>query len=273
MKLTERFSVNNKYYKRNLTQYDSRYTKFQKEGPKGGILHSVGVGQPKAEFFAASWNKDSATVAVHAVIQEDGTGFQCLPWNFRGIHAGGEANNTHIGVEMTEHSSIKYTSGATFKTSDPDGARAHSEGCYWGAVELFAELAVRYSWNPYTDILGHAEAHKLGLASNHGDPEHMWKQLDMPYSMDTFRKHVAEAMAKIDPTVTVEPDESVYGIYTVDSYDGVLNLREGPSTKFNKIETMKNGQMVRCEDPGDWIYVKSPSGKSGWCHRKYLKKV
>ena len=36
--------------------------------------------------------------------------------------------------------------------------------------------------------------HSRGIASNHGDPEHLWMRLDMGYTMDTFRKAVKAAM-------------------------------------------------------------------------------
>ena len=43
--------------------------------------------------------------------------------------------------------------------------------------------------------LSHAEGHKRGIASNHGDPEHLWNQLGMGYTMDGFRQDVKAAMS------------------------------------------------------------------------------
>jgi len=43
-------------------------------------------------------------------------------------------------------------------------------------------------------IISHAEGHKRGIASNHGDPDHLWRQLGMDYSMDKFRADVAARM-------------------------------------------------------------------------------
>ena len=67
---------------------------------------------------------------------------------------------------------------------------------YEAAVELFAMLCKEYNLNPAADsvIISHAEGHKRGIASNHGDPEHLWKQLGMGYTMDGFRKDVKAAM-------------------------------------------------------------------------------
>ena len=72
------------------------------------MLHSVGTPQPDASVFAGRWNRAGTEVAVHAVLQADGTVYQCLPWNYRGWHAGGSANDTHVGVEMTEPACIRY---------------------------------------------------------------------------------------------------------------------------------------------------------------------
>lgn len=204
MKIVQQYSKNNKYYQRNVSVADSRYSTFQKRGPVALMLHSVGCPQPSAKVFADKWNKATAEVAVHAVLQADGTVIQCLPWNYRGIHAGGDANNTHVGVEMTEPSQIKYTTGAKFTCSNLAAARAQAEGCYKTAVELFAMLCKKYSLDPLTDICSHAEGYKKGIASGHGDPEHLWKGLGMAYTMDTFRKAVKAAM---EPQTTHEETE------------------------------------------------------------------
>ena len=196
MKLIKYYSVNNPCYKNNVNKTDSRYTTFQQRGPLGLMLHSVGCAQPSAKVFADQWNKSGIEVAVHAVIQADGTVYQCLPWAYRGWHAGGSANNTHIGVEMTEPSQIKYTGGSTFTVADKAAAQAQARGTYNTAVQLFAQLCKQYGLNPAADgvIISHHEGYTRGVASNHGDPEHLWKGLGLSYTMDGFRKDVAAAM-------------------------------------------------------------------------------
>ena len=198
MNIIKYYSVNNDCYKNNVNQADSRYTTFQQRGPKGLMLHSVGCSQSSAKVFADSWNRSGKEVAVHAVLQADGTVYHCLPWNFRGWHAGGEANNTHVGVEMTEPDCIKYASGASFTCSDKAKAQVQVKGTYETAVELFAYLCKQYNLDPAADgvIISHREGNKRGVASNHGDPEHLWNQLGMGYTMDGFRRDVKEAMAE-----------------------------------------------------------------------------
>lgn len=197
MNIIQYFSVNNDCYKNNINKADSRYTTFQQHGPQGLMLHSVGCSQPSAKVFADGWNRSGKEVAVHAVLQADGTVYHCLPWNFRGWHAGGKANNTHIGVEMTEPDCIKYISGASFTCSDKAKAREQVMGTYNTAVELFASLCKQYNLDPLGDgvIISHKEGRSWGIASNHGDPEHLWNGLGTGYTMDTFRVAVKAAMS------------------------------------------------------------------------------
>lgn len=179
------------------------YTAGRKITVKGLMLHSVGCPQPKASAFINSWNSPSYDNAcVHGFIDgNDGTVYQTLPWNHRGWHCGsgskGSGNNTHIGVEMCEPACIKYTGGATFTCSDLATARKVAERTYNAAVELFAMLCKQYGLNPLSDgvVISHKEGHSRGIASNHGDPEHLWTQLGMGYTMNTFRQAVKAKMA------------------------------------------------------------------------------
>ena len=184
MKIVQKYCTKNPCYKQ-----------AKKITPKGLMLHSVGCPQPKASVFVDTWNKAGASVAVHAVLQADGTIYQCLPWNYRGWHCGGTANNTHIGIEMTEPDCIKYTKGSAFTCSNKEKAREHATGAYNAAVALFAKLCKEYNLDPLKDVVSHKEGNKKGVASNHADPEHLWKGLGLNYTMDGFRKAVKNAMA------------------------------------------------------------------------------
>ena len=169
---------------------------------KGLMLHSVGCPQPKASAFISSWKSSShGSSCVHGFIDgNDGTVYQTLPWNHRGWHCGsgskGSGNNTHIGVEMCEPACIKYTAGSNFTCSNLEEARSVAKRTYEAAVELFAMLCRKYGLDPLADgvIISHREGHSRGIASNHGDPEHLWTQLGMGYTMDGFRGAVKAAM-------------------------------------------------------------------------------
>lgn len=183
------------------------YTRGRNIKVQGIMLHSVGCPQPSAQAFVKSWNTSSANVAVHAFIDgNNGTVYQTLPWYHRGWHCGsgqkGSGNNTHIGVEMCEPSCIKYKNGSAFTCSDLEAARTCAKRTYESAVELFAMLCEKYNLDPLADgvIISHAEGYRRGIASNHGDPEHLWRGLALPYTMNGFRAAVKARMGKDIPT-------------------------------------------------------------------------
>ena len=155
------------------------------------VLHSVGCPQPSAAVFARQWQ--TARYFAHAVLQADGTVYQVAPWDCRLMHVGA-ANAYSIGVEMTEPDCIRYTGGATFVCSDRARALAQVTGTYSTAVALFAQLCTQLGLDPRSDIISHAEASAMGIGTDHADPEHLWRQLGTGYTMDGFRRDVAEAM-------------------------------------------------------------------------------
>ena len=223
MQIIPYYSVNNPCYQNNVGKADSRYTTFQTRGPKGLMLHSVGHNQPSAKVFADRWNRSGIEIAVHAVLQADGTVYQCLPWNYRGWHAGGNANNTHVGVEMTEPSQIKYTGGSTFTVLDKTAALAQAKGTYQTAVQLFAQLCKEYNLDPLAQgvIISHHEGYLQGIATDHGDPEHLWKGLGLSYTMDGFRKDVKAVMSATNSKYTIGWHQDGKGWWyadTVNSY-------------------------------------------------------
>ena len=163
------------------------------------MLHSVGWPQPSAMAFVNSWNTADKKVCVHGFIDGNtGEVYQTLPWNYKACHCGGNGNATHIAIEMCEPDCIKYTSGSNFTCSNKNKAKNSLKITYNSAVELFAYLCEKYDLNPLQDgvIISHAEGYKRGVASNHGDPTHLWSRLGTGYTMDGFRKDVKVAMAK-----------------------------------------------------------------------------
>ena len=162
---------------------------------KGLMIHSVGCPQPKADVFMKNWNRAEASACVHAIVEPDGDVYQLLPWDFRGWHCGGSANNTHIGVEMTEPATIKYAGGANWtETGNGENTKAHVLATYKYAVELFAFLCHQFGLDPMADgvIISHSEGCKRGIASNHGDVEHLWSKFGL--AMAQFRKDIKAAM-------------------------------------------------------------------------------
>ena len=179
--------------------------------PRGIMLHSIGCPQPNAAVMAQSYNvyrPNGQSVCVHAFVQADGTVYQTLPWETIAWHCGGSANSTHIGVEMTEPGAgMAYAEAAEQIT-----------GTYHAAVELFVQLCETYGLDPLADgvIIGHAEGHRRGMASNHADPEYLWNAYGMGYTMDGFRRDVAEAMAAGNTDTDEEDDDMATRYNTVE---------------------------------------------------------
>ena len=239
---------------------------------KGLMLHSVGCNQPKASVFANIWNKPNVGACVHAVIDAiDGTVIQCLPWEHRGWHGGGSSNNTHIGVEMGEPACVKYTSGSNFTVSDLKTAQKCVVTAYNSAVELFAYLCEKYDLNPLSDgvIVSHSEGYRRGIATNHGDPEHLWKGLKLKYTMGGFRKDVAKKMGK--PNKPNKPNKKEF-VVRVDISN--LNIRAGAGLSYKVNGTCPKGSytIVETKTNGGYEWGKLKSG-AGWIALKYTTKL
>ena len=282
MKLVEVFLTRNPCYRAG-----------KKIAVKGLMLHSVGCPQSRASVFIGNWNQESFDDAcVHAFIDgTDGTVYQTLPWDHRGWHCAsgkkGSGNNTHIGVEMCEPDCIKYVGGATFVCSDVEAARAVVKRTYEAAVELFAYLCKEYGLDPLADgvVISHKEGYARGIASNHGDPEHLWRQLGLGYTMDGFRRDVAEMVgrdaaensAKCEPAESVEPKEEVMCPFRVKVSISDLNIRRGAGTNTAKIGrytgvgvfTIVEVREGKGSDKG-WGRLKSGAG---WISLDYCERV
>lgn len=260
MQIIEMLLTKNRCYKSN-----------RKITVKGLMLHSVGTPQPSAKVFINRWNNPNVSKCVHAFIDaNNGNVYQTLPWTRRAWHCGASGNNTHIGVEMCEPSQIKYTSGSKFTCSNLEEARKSAKRTYDSAVKLFAKLCRKFGLNPLTDIVSHNEGHQKGIASNHGDPEHLWKGLGLNYTMNGFRKDVKEKMGQASKETSKEKTFKVK--IKVDN----LNIRTGPGTDYSK--TGKHTGV------GTFVIVETKNGKgsdkgwgkletSGWISMDYVTKI
>ena len=192
---------------------------------KGIMVHSTGANNPWLKRYVGPddgllgknqynnhWNTyhpGGREVCVHGFIGKlaDGTiaTYQTLPWDHRGWHAGGSANNTHIGFEICEDG---LTDSTYFKK------------VYQEAVELCAYLCKLYGLTE-KNIICHSEGYKQGIASNHGDVMHWFPKHGK--SMDTFRAEVKALLAtdikedNEDTSAPVEtfPEKLTSGYYRV----------------------------------------------------------
>lgn len=185
--------------------------------PKGIMVHSTGANNPWLKRYVGPddgllgknqnnnhWNQDKPDgrqVCVHGFIGKLSNGkiatYQTLPWNHRGWHAGGTANNTHIGFEICEDG---LTDASYFSA------------VYKEAVELCAYLCKLYGLSE-TDIICHSEGYKLGIASSHADVMHWFPKHGK--SMDTFRDDVGKLLMQPIPTESKKLYRVQVGAYTV----------------------------------------------------------
>lgn len=186
-----------KLYKQILTQ-NACYQAGRTIAPTGIMLHSTGANNPWLKRyvgpddgllgqnqFGNHWNTlypDGREVCPHAFIGKIADGsiatYQTLPWIWRGWHAGGDANNTHIGIEICE-----------------DGLtdQQYFQAVYQEAVEVCAYLCQTFALHE-SAIICHSEGFKLGIASNHADVLHWFPRFGK--DMDQFRKDVGEYLIK-----------------------------------------------------------------------------
>lgn len=241
-----------------IATQNSCYKAGKKINPKGGMLHSIGCAQPDPLVFVKNWNKPNLEKCVHAFVGKDPVVYQILPWNWRGWHAGGSGNDKLISIEMTEPASIKYTSGSNWiETGNGANTKAHVLATYANAVQFYAFICKMHGFNPEDSnvLMSHSEGHKKGLASNHGDVEHIWKYFGL--TMDQFRKDVKAAMAgqeittvPSDPIDNSSDDTSkqqvnpLAGTVTViyDEDDG-LNIRKAPSILADVDHIVRKGEV------------------------------
>jgi len=175
--------------------------------PKGIVVHSTGANNPNLRRYVGPddgllgknqynnhWNQDKPggrQVCVHAFIGKLANGtiatYQTLPWNHRGWHAGGSANDTHIGFEICED-------GLTDAT--------YFNKVYTEAVELCVYLCKQYGLTE-KNIICHSEGYKLGIASNHGDVMHWFPKHGK--NMDTFRVEVKRLLTATETPAPTEP--------------------------------------------------------------------
>ena len=150
--------------------------------------------------------------------------------------------------------------------------------------EEFDVVCKQYGLDPMKDgvIISHKEGCARGVASNHGDPEHLWNQLGTGYTMNGFRKAVQAAMQGGGLTTTPSTERPATGgtgatvkPYLVRVTISDLYIRKGPGTNYGKNGFIKPGvYTIVAESTGagatKWGKLKSGAG---WISLDYAKAV
>lgn len=182
------------------------YTNPRKIKPTKIVLHSTGCAQQKIMAYINAENKPNTNAAVTGFIGEDSDGVICfvqtLPFNYRAWHAGsgrlGSYNNNGPGIEVCEPSGGQKYNGGTISGLDKEKYREYFNKTKQITIEVFGDFCKEYNLDPYTAIVDHQEAHKLGYGSNHGDIKHWWDRI-YGYTMNDFRKDVAAYLRRTTP--------------------------------------------------------------------------
>ncbi len=226
------------------------YKAGRKITPKGIMVHSTGANNPWLKRYVGPddgklgknqynnhWNQPmDREVCCHAFIGKLADGsvatYQVLPWDHRGWHAGGEANNTHIGFEICE---------------DGLSDRTYFDKVYREAVELCAYLCRQYGLTEKA-IICHSEGHAQGIASNHGDVMHWFPKHGK--NMDTFRAAVKAELAASSGDTGGEP-APVSGLYRVRKSWG------DAASQLGAFAVLSNAKALADKNPGYAVFDES----------------
>ena len=230
---------------------------------KGIMVHSTGANNPNLKRYVGPddgllgknqynnhWNTHhpgGREVCVHGFIGKlaDGTiaTYQTLPWDHRGWHAGGSANNTHIGFEICEDG---LTDASYF-------AKVYQE-----AVELCAYLCKEFNLTEQ-NIICHSEGYRKGIASNHGDVMHWFPKHGK--SMDTFRADVKNllntAAEPEEPKDEDEPKEetAVYPEKLTTGYYRVRKTWKDSKSQVGAYRVLANAKNAADKNPGTFVFT------------------
>ena len=227
---------------------------------KGIMVHSTGANNPWLKRYVGPddgllgknkynnhWNTHhpgGREVCVHGFIGKlaDGTiaTYQTLPWDHRGWHAGGSANNTHIGFEICEDG---LADGAYF-------AKVYKE-----AVELCVYLCKLYGLTEQ-NIICHSEGYRKGVASNHGDVMHWFPKHGK--SMDTFRadvKLLLNAPTEPEAPKTEAKEETTeYPAKLTAGYYRVRKEWKDSKSQIGAYRVLANAKAAADKNPGTFVF-------------------
>ena len=243
---------------------------------KGILWHSTGANNPNLKRYVQpsdnakdrdemikllgknsygnDWNHISHQAGLNCWIGKlaDGTvaTVQTMPWNYKpwgcGSGSKGSCNNGWIQFEICED-------GLTDK--------AYFDKVYKEACEITAYLCDMYNIDPHgtvavngvkvPTILCHADSHKLGLGSNHGDINHWFPKHGK--SMETARADVAALLKGTSSVITPAEPEKPKELYRV------RKTWEDSKSQIGAYTVLDNAKKA-CDKAGSGYEVYNASG-------------
>lgn len=265
------------------------YQKAQKVkgAPVGILLHSTGANNKQLKRYVQPSPSDPAYETLIEVLgrnrygnhQNRAAASTCLH-AFVGVEASGRVASYHVlpfeycawGCGMGKRGSYNYNPTAHIQIelceddlSDSD----YFDAVFAEAAELCAHLCRLYGLTE-AQIVSHKEAHRLGYASNHGDPDHWLKKFGK--DMDWFRAQVAALLSASEEQAQ---EQEAFKPYLVRVTASALNYRAGAGTDYKINGVIRGGgvfTIVAEQTVGNSTWGKLKSG-AGWISLRYTKRL
>lgn len=182
-------------------------------------IHTIGTAQNTAKNVFDAMNQYNPFGIVHAIVSADSndTVLEILPDDNVAWADAGYGNKHSFTIELCESDSMRYQpNSARFTILNESKFLEDIQRGYDRAVEYVAIKCKQFGFDPMKklsnglyQVYSHQEANKLGLASAHVDPSHIFPYIDK--DMDKFRKEVAQKMG------TYEEEPNIKGVVIGDS--------------------------------------------------------
>lgn len=237
---------------------------------RGVLIHDTATIGAGIDNFLRSWNTNKPngnSVCVHAFSDNERV-VNTLPYDMRcwgcGSGSKGSGNSYYVQIEMTVPVGVYFEDGWVYRIRD--GHEASVRDYIAQMVEITAEwAAVRLRELGINDVntetvTSHYEAHKMGIASNHGDPKGLLGLIGL--TMDDFRDKVRGYMTcgvSDDDTSSSTSGLVVPGV-TVRLKDGAVQfdgkpIRDGFKDKIYTVKSVRDDGRAVLEIDGIVIYA------------------
>lgn len=250
---------------------------------KGVLIHDTATPGATPETFMTSWNvprPNGVSVCVHAFC-DDKKVINTLPYDMRAWGCGsgnrGSGNDNYVQIEMCVPKEVYFEDSWKYRTRNKGLTDEYIKSTVDNVVEWTVERLMELNIKEVTplNVTSHYEAYKLGIASNHGDPEGFLSLAGL--NMDIIRERV-QALLDFKYGKTKEDTRLKDGevgktntsVYRIKVVIDVLNIRKGPSTSSAIVGQIKDrGVYTIVETKGSWGKLKSGAG---WICLDYTEK-